>query len=73
MKLEGPFKIKPGPIPRILCEWCDRPVSLRSGELNTIHILICTRQECKRTRFQKHPYSKTYDGEIAAQIITFGE
>lgn len=70
MKLRGPFAIKSGPNPRIICKWCHKNVAVRSSGVDELNYLICTRPICLRDR----PNSEMagYMNETLAQIMVYG-
>ena len=70
MKLHGPFEIKPGPNPRIICKWCKLHVAVRTSGVDELNYLICTRPTC----VAKRPSSESakYSNEIIAQIMIYG-
>lgn len=53
--LHGPFEVKHGPNPRILCIWCKKPVALRNAR-NGIYVLMCTRLICETERPRNHDW-----------------
>ena len=70
MKLRGPFTIRTGPNPRIVCKWCNKHVAVRTSDIDELDYLICTRPSCVRSR----PKSEAagYMNEIVAQIMIYG-
>jgi hypothetical protein len=67
VKLLGPFRIKSGPNPRIVCKWCAKHVAVRSVDDDVLSYLICTRPNCMQSR-----PANEYANEIAAQIMIYG-
>jgi len=70
MKLRGPFAIKPGPNPRIVCKWCKLHVAVRTAGEDCLNYLICTRPNCMRDRPRTE--ANLYLNEIVAQTIVYG-